>query len=178
MANGGKITREYSDGVEWVLAGEGVATQKMDGTCCLIKDGVLWKRYEVKRGGTPPYGFLPANEVDENTGKQQGWVKVGNGSEDRWHQEAFAALDFKNDGTYELMGPKIQGNPEGFKSHFLIAHANVRRFFPAPPTDYNGLRDWLAPRNIEGLVWHHPDGRMVKIKKKDFDLPRINSDQR
>ena len=21
---------------------------------------------------------------------------------------------------------------------------------------------------VEGIVWHHPDGRMVKIKRKDF----------
>jgi hypothetical protein len=26
--------------------------------------------------------------------------------------------------------------------------------------------------NIEGIVWHHSDGRMVKIKAKDFGIKR------
>ena len=24
--------------------------------------------------------------------------------------------------------------------------------------------------DIEGIVWHHPDGRMAKIKRRDFGL--------
>jgi hypothetical protein len=28
--------------------------------------------------------------------------------------------------------------------------------------------DGQTHKDIEGIVWHHPDGRMVKIKKKDF----------
>lgn len=35
-----------------------------------------------------------------------------------------------------------------------------------------GLRSYLANKDIEGIVWHHPDGRMVKIKGKDFGLKR------
>lgn len=69
-------------GSEWVIAGEGVATCKWDGTCVLIEDGRMWKRYEVKKGKTPPPGFRPANEVDPNTGKQQGWLPVGDGPEE------------------------------------------------------------------------------------------------
>ena len=41
--------------------------------------------------------------------------------------------------------------------------------------NYDGdrlVRDELViARNIEGIVWHHPDGRMVKIKARDFGLP-------
>jgi len=35
-----------------------------------------------------------------------------------------------------------------------------------------GFREWLKGRDIEGLVFHHPDGRMAKIKKRDFGLKR------
>jgi hypothetical protein len=28
--------------------------------------------------------------------------------------------------------------------------------------------DYLRDKPIEGIVWHHEDGRMVKIKKADF----------
>ena len=27
--------------------------------------------------------------------------------------------------------------------------------------------------DIEGLVWHHPDGRMAKLKMRDMDLKRV-----
>src|SRR5690348_16070262 len=83
------VYNEIVDGAEWVIAGEGVCTRKLDGTCCLVRDGKLYKRYEVKKGGKPPVNFEAANEIDENTGKQQGWVPVGDSPDDRWHREAW-----------------------------------------------------------------------------------------
>ena len=56
-----------------------------------------------------------------------------------------------------------------------------RAHFPSPdasevltdcPTDFDGLKLYLEHRDIEGIVWHHPDGRMVKIKKRDFGFRR------
>ena len=83
------VRDEVVPGAEWVLAVEGQATAKLDGTCCLVRDGKLYKRYEVKPGGSPPANFESANDVDEVTGKQQGWVPVGDRPDDRWHREAF-----------------------------------------------------------------------------------------
>ena len=40
---------EVVPGSEWVLAGEGVATRKWDGTACMVRDGRLYKRYDCKR---------------------------------------------------------------------------------------------------------------------------------
>ena len=40
------------------------------------------------------------------------------------------------------------------------------------PRDFAGLRQYLRLGAIEGIVWHHPDGRMVKIKAKDFGFRR------
>jgi len=153
----------------WVFAGEGVATRKYDGTCCLIRDGVLYRRLEVREGKTAPDGFEKI-ETDAETGKTVGWVPVGEGPEDRWHREAFADLDARMDGTYELLGPKVQGNPEMTPVHTLISHAHAEEL-DAPRT-FDGLHDFLARRDIEGIVWHHPDGRMAKIKAKDFGLKR------
>lgn len=168
--DGDRLVRdEVVPGAEWVLAGEGTATRKLDGTCCMVRDGKLYKRYEVKQGKKPPANFEPANEVDENTGKQQGWVPVGDGPEDAYHREAFAA-GFHDDGTYELVGPKVQGNPEGFATHRLLPHGTLH--LPDAPRTYDALKAWLAEHDIEGIVWHHPDGRMVKIKKRDFGLDR------
>ena len=161
------IRNEVVPGAEWVIDGEGVATQKLDGTCCLVKDGELWKRYEVKRDKTPPPGFVAANEVDEITGKQQGWVRVGIETENKWHREAYR--EPLSDGTYELVGPKVQGNPEHFEKHTLVPHGIIH--LDAPRT-YDELKEWFKDKDIEGIVWHHSDGRMVKIKKKDFGYKR------
>lgn len=160
-----RVRNEVVQGAEWVQAGEGVATRKFDGTCCMVRNGELYKRYEVKRGKSAPDGFEPACDVDPNTGKQQGWVKVKEGNPaDKWHLEAFVGDE--EDGTYELCGPKIQGNPEGYDSHVLIPHG-AEVLLDAPRT-YEELRNYLDSQTIEGVVWHHEDGRMVKIKKRDF----------
>lgn len=164
------VRNELVPGAEWVAAGEGVPTRKMDGTCCLVENGKLFKRYEVKKGKTPPANFIPANEVDQETGKQQGWLPVGDGPEDIWHRAAFGIGHFA-DGTYELIGPKVQGNPEGFSNHILWPHGS-EILAPDTPRTFDALRKYFEVCDIEGIVWHHPDGRMVKIKKKDFGLKR------
>lgn len=174
--DGDRLVRdEVVPGAEWVLAGEGIATRKWDGTCVLIENGAMWKRYEVKTGKTPPPGFRAANDVDPNTGKQQGWLLVHDAPEDRWHREALINDDAHptdyEPGTYELVGPKIQGNPDGFDNHRLIRHGE--EMLHHVPRDFDGIRNYLAVNShIEGIVWHHPDGRMAKIKGKDFGLKR------
>ncbi len=157
----------------WVFAGEGLATRKYDGTSCLIKDGELYKRRELKKGQVAPVEFV-AVDVDEETGKTVGWIPVGSGPEDRWHREAFGRIETLPtvyEGTYELCGPHVQGNPEQLPEDTLIAHSSAQSF-SVVPTDYEGLKAMLAQSDIEGIVWHHPDGRMAKIKKRDFGLKR------
>lgn len=162
------VFNEVVSGAEWVIAGEGIATQKFDGTCCMIKQGKMWKRHEIKPGKKVPPDFQFANEVDLNTGKQQGWLPVGIGSEDKYHREAY--LPNLPDGTYELCGPKIQGNPENFEKHTLIPHG--KKILNGVPRDFEGLQKYFCVNSIEGIVWHNPDGRMVKIKAKDFGIKR------
>lgn len=164
---GDRLVRdEVVPGAEWVLAGEGVATRKFDGTCCRVQGGALYKRFDAKAGKAPPEGFEPAQDPDPVTGHWPGWLPVGQGSEDRWFREAWDASPGLSDGTYELCGPKVQGNPEGFERHVLIRHGVET--FPDFPRDFEGIKAALAPSAIEGVVWHHPDGRMVKIKRRDF----------
>jgi hypothetical protein len=155
----------------WVFAGEGVATLKLDGTCCLVRDGKLFKRRELKQGAIVPVDFEVVG-FDAETGKTVGWVPVtSDAAEDRWHNEAFSIT--VADGTHELVGPKINGNPEHYDRHRLVPHSSLA--MPAlaqPPRSFDGLREWMAGRDIEGIVFHHPDGRMAKIKLRDFGLRR------
>jgi hypothetical protein len=162
------VRNEVVEGAEWVLAGEGMATIKWDGTSCLIRDGKLFRRYDAKKGRVPPEGFEPSQEPDPITGHWPGWLPIGEGPEDRWHREAFAAPEApREEGSYELLGPKVQGNAYGLEAHVLRRHGDT---LAEAPRDFEGLRQWLEANEIEGIVWHHPDGRMVKLKRRDFGL--------
>lgn len=172
--DGDRLVRdEVVPGSEWVIEGEGVATVKWDGTPVLVRGDRLFKRFDFKPERTPPPGFEMSGEPDPVTGRVQGWVPVGDGPEDRWYREGYAtsvhAAGPLEDGTYELVGPKVQGNPYRFATHFFLKHGDAPFFFD-PPRDFEGLKDFLSGEAIEGIVWHHSDGRMVKIKAKDFGI--------
>lgn len=169
--DGDRLVRdEVVPGAEWVIAREGTATRKWDGTCCMVRSGRLFKRHDCKHGKPQPEHWEPCEEKpDPNTGHWPGWLPVGDGPQDAAYREAFHRTEA--DGTYELCGPKVQGNPENFPEHILIRHG---AHLVCAPRTFAELRAWFAGpgRDIEGVVWHHPDGRMVKIKAKDFGLKR------
>lgn len=178
------VRPEVVPGSEWVLAGEGTPTRKLDGSCCMVRDGKLYKRCEIKKGGRSPAGFEPAADQDPVTGKQQGWLPVGDGAEDKWHRAAWEACEKRGlpDGTYELVGPNVQGNPEQLDQHQLVPHGCEALPDCPFPQWFEGecqaegffaeVKAYLAAHDIEGIVWHHPDGRLVKIKGRDFGLKR------
>lgn len=164
------VTDVVTPGCEWVLAGEGVATRKWDGTCVLVRDQIIYKRREVKPGQPTPDGFA-LEARDDVTGKSFGWMLVHpEDLNDRWIVEACQNTEphpFHADGTYEAIGPKINGNPEGFEQHELRKHGDVV------------VRDWigrsfddigraLSRLSWEGVVFYQGDGRMAKIKKRDY----------
>lgn len=158
----------------WVFAGEGTAFQKLDGMCCAVINGRLHKRREVKAGQPVPTGFLEVDH-DDVTGKRVGWVPISYGPEDKYFREAWD-LPRLCGTTYELVGPKSQGNPEDYPCHLLVSHHDSDLIFDdQPPRTFDGLREWMEGRDVEGIVWHHSDGRMAKIKLRDFGLKRIRA---
>lgn len=173
------VRDEVTPGCEWVLAGEGTPTRKWDGSSCLWRDGVFYKRYEAKKGRLPPPGFIPAQEdADPVTGHFPGWLPVyKDRPEDKYHYEAFCEAMIQGplpDGTYELIGPKVQGNPEQCSRHLLVPHG--RLILHDVPLTFAGLKAFLEKRDIEGIVWwrnlEDPDCDKVKLKKKDFGFTR------
>lgn len=159
------VLAEVTPGCEWVLAGEGVATRKYDGTCVMFDGSDWWARREVKPDKQTPPNFDEVDH-DDTTGKRVGWVPLEQSGFGKFHAEATAGRRF-DQGTYELVGPKINGNPESCDSHRLVQHGafHLRHV----PRDFAGLRDWLLTHEYEGIVWHHPDGRMAKLKRRDFE---------
>jgi len=177
--NMSRVTEERHPDCGWVFDGEGVATVKWDGTSCMIDGAGVWKRREVKNGHPIPSGFVTV-DADEVTGKTVGWMLTGSGPEDRWHREALDQIPRGfGAGTFELLGPKVQGNPYGLEWHVFVHHGDARAdlYFPShlPATFREQVRSALIDsvslgEGVEGVVWHHPDGRMAKIKSRDFGI--------
>jgi hypothetical protein len=173
------VLPEVNPGCEWVLAGDGVPTRKYDGTCVMLDAAGWWARRELKPGKPAPEGFV-AVEHDENTGKTVGWVPMEKSPFARWHAEAvenFSARfgDRRGSGafgTYELVGPKIQGDPDRFGEHWLVPHegAMILRSIVDldTPAALMSFARWAGDEGYEGIVWHHPDGRMAKLKARDI----------
>lgn len=172
-----KLTEQVHPDAGWVLAGEGVPTRKYDGTPVLVRGGELLKRLTLRGGDAPPAGFEPAQEGrDPITNELPGWVPVGVGKEDAvaWSFVGAVADLQVLDGTYELVGPKVNGNPEGYAEHRLVRHGADQ--LQDVPLTFEGLRLYfVAHPDIEGIVWHHPDGRMVKLKGRDLGVRRVKA---
>lgn len=178
--NPGRVTMKRNPLTSWVFAGEGRVTCKIDGLACLVRDGVFYKRKEILPGKRPPKNFR-AVDRDITTGKLYGWVPVALSPENKNHMEAWnrivKARVMPADGTYELVGPLVQGNPHEFKEHALLRHGHImlnpgilEERFKNPL--YVTLKDDLELFMYEGIVWHHPDEiRMAKIKRTDFGFP-------
>jgi len=157
-------TTKIREGTEWVLTGEGIARRKYDGTACMFENGKYYRRYQIKKGKVAPEGFKLADVIDPNTGKQVGWVPVGEGPESKWHREAILPTE---DGTYELIGPKIENNHDNVDKYILMRHDTATAYDDFP-RDVSKMEKYIDDLGIEGVVIYGNDGKMVKVKSKDF----------
>jgi hypothetical protein len=162
------IKPDVKSGLEWVLEGKGVATEKLDGSCTAIIDGIFYKRYDAKRGKKAPEGAIPCCEPDPITGHHPHWLKVDEGNPaDKWFIAAYSnALD-KSDGTYEAVGPHFQANPHNLSRDTLIRHGNI--VLDVPRT-FDGIKEYLTDHLIEGIVFWLDGEPRCKIKRSDFGL--------
>jgi hypothetical protein len=180
--NLGRVIDEINSENQWVFDGEGIATRKFDGTAAAIIGGELYKRYDVKKRKQVPTNAIPCQEPDTITGHWPHWVKCDRDkAEDKYFFEGFDNLlsecafvaQINNhflDGTYELCGPKVQGNPENFDKHILVKHGADE--IQIVPLFFDGWKEFFLHHDIEGVVFHHHDGRMCKIRKSDFGIKR------
>ncbi len=167
------ITDQVTPGCESVLDGTLRPTLKLDGSCCAIINGKLYKRYDAKKGKNPPAGAIPCCDPDPVTGHWPHWVLCDeNNPADRWF---FAAYDFnlfdRLDGTYEAVGPHFQGNPYMLTSDRLMRHGDITIFdLEGKKVSFDDLREFLRLHKIEGIVWwrENPAEPVCKLKRSDF----------
>lgn len=180
------VYNEFVEGTEWVGQGKGYSTIKFDGTACMIKNGVLYKRLTVKKGSNPPVNaILCQPKPDAHTGQLPCWILVTDSKEDQWHREAFDKLEVSSYNkrhhkdlmlTYELVGSKINGNKLKLHSHNFTHELwpHGHNVLPDVPRDFKGLQEWLSKNMwLEGIVFYNDKDnkrKMVKIKRRDFGL--------
>lgn len=163
------ILPEVTPDMEWVLEGKGIATEKLDGSCCAIIGGVFYKRYDAKKGKIPPAGAIPCCVPDETTGHWPHWVKVDPAERgDMWHVAAYQNSNGPSlpDGTYEIMGPHFRNNPYGLETDVLEKHGG--RVLVDVPRSFEGIREYLQEHYIEGIVFWKDGEPGCKIKRSDF----------
>jgi hypothetical protein len=158
----------------WVFEGAGVGTEKLDGTNVrlTVRSGQLVR---VEKRRNPSKAQKAAGIVD-------GWYvdTVEGAGEDKWILAAAANTDVSGwpDGEHpcEALGPRVQGNPLGLDDHLCVPFNLAAPTLTEVPRGYDELREFLdaldsrySPGHVaEGIVFHHPDGRRAKIKRKDF----------
>ena len=165
------ITPEVTEGMEWVLNGEGVATLKWDGSACAIINGEFYKRYDAKKGKSIPDGAIKCqDEPDPITGHMPCWVKCDrNNPADKWFWRAYDSMKptfDKSDGTFEAVGKHFNGNPYNTEFDFLIRHGNVVIHVERT---FEGIKKYLDEECChEGIVFWKDGEPKCKIKRTDF----------
>lgn len=168
------VTEQVKEGCEWVLGGEGTPTEKLDGTNIrvTIRNGEVVR---VEKRKNP-------SKIQKKEGIIDGWYVDADefAPEDRWIFAAVKETIVRDwpDGEHacEALGPKIQGNPLGLEKHICVPFNLEIPTFDDIPRNFDGIRAYLmeleshyAPGHLaEGIVFHHPDGRRAKIKRRDF----------
>lgn len=187
------ILPNVTQGMEWVLQGKGVATLKVDGSCCAIINGEFYKRYDAKMGKPIPEGAIKCQEeADPITGHLPCWVKVDkNKPEDKWFIEAYKTtieggkIETTNgglasgkisehrefvypklqDGTYEAIGVHFQGNPYNLQCDTIVKHGTITINVERA---FEGIKKYLSEHYIEGIVFWLDGEPRCKIKRSDF----------
>ena len=168
-----EILDEVIPGLEWVLNGEGIATVKVDGACCAIIHGDMYKRYDVKKGKCMPANAIKCQEeADPVTGHFPCWVKCYNEvPSDKWFLKAYSVYreyvpeSLIQDGTYEAIGPHFNGNPYKLTSDQLVMHGI---YIVDVPRTFDGIKQFLQDHPFEGIVFWKDGEPRCKIKRSDF----------
>lgn len=167
------VTPEIDPDYRWVFEDESVICQeKLDGTnvSIVIEDGRVTKVFNR----TNEMDMLSKNPVMEavRNAYEKGYCNF-------------------TDGQYfgEAVGDRIQGNPYKLKdaiwlpfNTYFVKHLTYRTWGKYPKT-YEVISEWLKDGLfplfasskgdkagfVEGVVFHHPDGRMAKLRRDMFD---------
>lgn len=186
-------TDKINKGCEWVFENSDIKfiTVKHDGTPVRWKDGTWFQRRTCKSRLDPgqepfihPADFEPCQPApaydDENKQWEwPGWVSL-EAQYKKLVDEAIASRggmkDEESGMTFELCGPKINGNPEHLSGHVLFIHASevvaLRQDIPWTGTTLMKLVTDLPHEGVVIYSGQAVDGAMqcAKLKRRDLGL--------
>ena len=136
------ILPDVMPGMEWVIEGKGIATLKIDGSCCAIINGELYKRYDAKAGKPIPERAIKCQDDPDQ----------------------YAYMGIEN-GTYEAIGKHFQGNPYNLGYDTLVRHGETELLVER---SFEGIKNFLKNHYIEGIVFWLDGEPRCKIKRSDF----------
>jgi hypothetical protein len=157
-----------------------IVTAKFDGTCCYVKDGIIYARQDVKKHiSNAPIGWFPtAGEEPDKGGHIIGFRPLDIKKGDKWHfmpiikddnskalflEYKYESKKFKyivrpisyfNGKTLELVGPHVNGNKHQLDRHAYIVHGSVN--VNCNWSSHTSMKEWLDNEGIvyEGIVIH------------------------
>jgi len=180
-------TEQVTPECKWVFDGNATitVTVKRDGTPMARINGQWLQRRVLKVGKgydpavallSKPEGFVPCQMVpsydqDAQQYEWPGWVPL---TEQYYAYMKEAKYDeIECDGTFELCGPAINGNPEGLIGHCLFKHGSeIVRTSAAGVLTKDVLIELVKVMHAEGIVISSDIG-MAKLCRRDlgFEWP-------
>ena len=169
-------------------------TIKYDGTATAVIDGKIYKRFDAKKGKKPPAGAIPCCDPDHVTGHWPHWVAIhASDPADKYILAAFKGETIENvrlilptsatvvtvneddtvstnlkPGTFEAMGPGINGNPYNLEENCITRHGTIIFNPSVKPLTLEHLKKTLEENHFEGFVFWKDGGPVCKIKRTDF----------
>jgi hypothetical protein len=169
------VTPKIAEGYEWVFVDEATTCQeKLHGTnvSVTIVNGQISAVYNRTNRVDPWSNDFIVNGVRE--AKSRGYLNL-------------------TDGQYfgEVVGPKLHGNPYKLDYHIWLPfdtyfHKHLTyKSWGKYPKDFDTISEWfreglmslfyMSKHNgdktgfVEGVVFHHPTGKMAKLRRDMFD---------
>jgi hypothetical protein len=162
------VTDSFNPECQWVFDGEGIATRKVDGINIKVENSISYMRItpNTKDYIEADYGRVDNKYVQYALGC---YFDSAVAEYSPLYRDVPQSTHFR-DGIYEAYGEGIRGNAEKVEGYHVIRISPVDHalVIHGIPRTYRGIMGYLATHDIEGIVFHHRDGRMAKIKTRDF----------
>ena len=178
-------TSEIAKGYEWVFEDSGVlAVDKLHGTnlCCIFNQGIL-QSVDNRTNRLIAQPCISANWKTDTYRVVEGII---NCIKRGWIDKFFTGRVYG-----ELVGPTINGNLHDLETHYFVPFDYLKKSCKwnswtqnKYPKTYEAIKEWFKylpslftnkitktiSSTSEGIVFHHPDGRMAKLRRDMFDL--------
>jgi hypothetical protein len=169
------LSKETNPENDWVFTDPTVvAYRKLDGASAAIINGNIYSRYMSRQrkntAAQVPLNGIPAQlNIDEATQTHPYWVPAEAKGTGKHHYNAFINQPGLPDGTYELIGPSINGNPDDVVINTLMSHNADSLLVKLPEVITREiLKQLIISQPWEGLVFRNSNDDMCKLRRVDF----------